>query len=69
MLAPHIALYVSNKEDKGQVIESIQNGDLDINFSKLNGALFSEITLNKFIQEEVRHEQFDVETIHKNSLK
>ncbi|MDO6759300.1 ATP-binding cassette domain-containing protein [Tamlana sp. 2_MG-2023] len=69
MLIPHVSFYISNKEDKGQVIESIQKGNFDINFSNLKGALFSEITLNKFIQEEIRHEQFDVETIHKNSLK
>jgi molybdate transport system ATP-binding protein len=36
--------------------------------SNLKGALFSEITLNTFIDEEIRHGRFEVETKTKNSL-
>lgn len=64
----HIALYISNKEDKHQLIERIIDGQLFDGFSNLKGALFSEITLNQFIQEEIIHEHFDVLTDTKNSL-
>ncbi|WP_405292727.1 ATP-binding cassette domain-containing protein [Algibacter sp. Ld11] len=43
-------------------------GELLPSFSKLNGALFSEIVLNKFIDEEIRHGKNDVATETKNSL-
>ena len=39
------------------------------NFSHLNGFVFSQSTLNKFIKEETQHGQFDVATETKNSLK
>lgn len=64
----HIALYISNKEDKSDLIERIINGQFFKGFSNLEGAIFSEITLNKFIQEEIIHEHFDVVTNTKNSL-
>ncbi|MDN3667058.1 ATP-binding cassette domain-containing protein [Algibacter miyuki] len=44
------------------------SGNLIPDFSNLKGALFSEIILNKFIEEETRHGQFDVVTETKNSL-
>lgn len=68
MLKNHVALYVSNKEDKKRIIERIQDGELLQDLSALKTLVFSELTVEKFIQEELRHEQFDVETIHKNSL-
>lgn len=64
----HIALYVSNKEDKSGLIERIIDGQLFEGFTNLKGAIFSEITLNKFIQEEILHEHFDVATQTRNSL-
>ncbi|GAA3580760.1 hypothetical protein GCM10022395_31520 [Snuella lapsa] len=38
------------------------------NYSNLKGALFSEITVEKFIQEEIRHGRYDVVASTKNSL-
>lgn len=64
----HIAVYISNKEDKNQIIERIINGLLLDDFSNLKGAIFSEITLNQFIQEEIIHEHFNVVTNTNNSL-
>ncbi|WP_157804949.1 ATP-binding cassette domain-containing protein [Confluentibacter lentus] len=64
----HIALYISNKNDKHQLIERIIDGQLFDGFSNLKGAVFSEIILNQFIQEEIIHEHFDVLTDTKNSL-
>ncbi|WP_228530339.1 ABC transporter ATP-binding protein [Tamlana sp. I1] len=64
----HIALYISNKDDKHQLIDKILNGELIESLADLKAMLFSEITLNKFIQEEMRHGHFDVETSTKNSL-
>jgi molybdate transport system ATP-binding protein len=67
-LKTHIALYISNKEDKSGLIERIIDGQLFEGFTNLKGAIFSEITLNKFIQEEIIHEHFDVSTQTRNSL-
>ncbi|WP_157805277.1 ATP-binding cassette domain-containing protein [Confluentibacter citreus] len=64
----HIALYISNKDDKNHLIERIIDGQLFDGFLNLKGALFSEITLNQLIQEEIIHEHFDVVTNTKNSL-
>lgn len=64
----HIAVYISNKEDKNHLIDRIIDGDILDGFSNLKGALFSEITLNQFIQEEIIHDHFDVVTNTKNSL-
>ena len=64
----HIAIYISNKDDKLQLIQHIIHGNSIVNLSNLKGALFSEITLNRFIDEEIIHGQFDVQTDTKNSL-
>tara|TARA_R110002050_G_scaffold24083_3_gene64289 strand:+ start:52551 stop:53765 length:1215 start_codon:yes stop_codon:yes gene_type:complete len=68
-LKTHIAIYISNKDDKDKLIESIKMNALVGDFSNLKGELFSEIALNKFILEETRHGHFDVKTQTKNSLK
>lgn len=64
----HIAIYISNNDDKLLLIERIVSGDILVDLKGLNHALFSEITLNKFIQEEIVHGHFDVVTETKNSL-
>lgn len=64
----HIALYISNKDDKNQLIEHILSKNSIINYSKLKGAIFSKKTLDKFIDEEVRHGNFNIVTSTKNSL-
>lgn len=64
----HIAIYISNKDDKLLLIERIISGDILVDLKGLKDALFSEITLNKFIEEEIIHGHFDVVTETKNSL-
>ena len=64
----HIALYISNKDDKNKLVEHILSKNFIVDYSKLKGAIFSKKTLDKFIDEEVRHGNFDVVTSTKNSL-
>ncbi len=64
----HFAIYISNNDNKVELIEKIISGDINSIFLGVNGAVFSEVTLNKFIDEEQRHGRFDVVTETKNSL-
>ncbi len=64
----HVALYISNKNNKYQLIERIVSGQFIVDLSHLKCAEFSERALNKFIDEEVRHGDFNVITSTKNSL-
>ncbi|MFD0988498.1 ATP-binding cassette domain-containing protein [Mariniflexile jejuense] len=64
----HFAIYISNKDDKPQLIEHIMFKNSIANVSNLKGELFSEITLNKFIEEEIIHGHFNVTTTTSNSL-
>lgn len=64
----HTAIYISNNDDKTLLIERILSNKLLLNVSHLKGALFSEITLNKFIEEEIIHGHFEVQTNTHNSL-
>ncbi|MDO7171234.1 ATP-binding cassette domain-containing protein [Mariniflexile sp. AS56] len=64
----HIAIYITNNDDKLQLIERIRSGMTFEDLKHLKHALFSEITLNKFIEEEMIHGHFDVLTETKNSL-
>lgn len=64
----HVAVYISNNDDKHRLIETVISGKLISDFSNLKGALFSEITLNRYIDEEIRHGQFNVTTERKNNL-
>ncbi len=64
----HVALYISNKDNKHQLIERIVSGNFIVDYSNLKGAIFSKKTLDKFIDEEVRHGNFNVITSTKNSL-
>ncbi|WMI64645.1 ATP-binding cassette domain-containing protein [Aestuariibaculum sp. YM273] len=64
----HIAVYISNKDHKQDFIERIQRGIVLSDFSKPKAALFSEITINKLIQEERIHGTCNVVTPTGNSL-
>jgi len=67
-LVKHIAIYISNNDDKRRLIECIVSGNIIAHYVNLKPAIFSEITLNAFIEEEMRHGHFDVNTDTKNSL-
>ena len=63
----HWAVFISNNSHKDQFIKNVLEGPLPEGFDtleKLNGALFSKITLNEFIDEEERH---GIQIINKNS--
>lgn len=65
----HIAIYSSNNENKKELLKRIVSGSINIGISKLNCELFSDTTLNRFIDEETRHGYSNVTTSTKNSLK
>lgn len=64
----HVAYYISNSTNKQQLIDGLLLGERHQPLSGLKGVLFSEITVNKFIEEEKRHDDFSVLTETKNSL-
>ncbi|UKM63779.1 ATP-binding cassette domain-containing protein [Flavobacteriaceae bacterium GSB9] len=68
MSLTQVAYYISNKDNKKQLIDELISGSKISKLSGLKGALFSEITLNKLIEEEIRHDDFSVVTATKNSL-
>ena len=67
-MVKHIAIYISNNDDKPQLIECIVSGNIIAHYVNLKPAIFSELTLNAFIEEEMCHGHFDVNTDTKNSL-
>ncbi|KJD33593.1 hypothetical protein PK35_07070 [Tamlana nanhaiensis] len=67
-MAQHTAFYLSNKDDKKKLIQDILASKVIPETKNLNGALFSEATLNKFIDEELRHGKMDITTKVDNSL-
>ena len=63
----HWAVFTNNNSRKDQFIKNILEGPLPAEFDalkNLDGALFSKITLNQFIDEEERH---GIQIINKNS--
>ncbi|WP_418604465.1 ATP-binding cassette domain-containing protein [Hwangdonia sp.] len=64
----HIAFYISNNDDKQLLINRIVTEKFVGDFSTLKGVIFSKKTLDKFIDEEVRHGNYNVVTSTKNSL-
>ena len=65
----HKAIYSSNKENKKELIKCIVSGTFNIGISDLHHELFSDLTISKVIDEEMRHGHFDVLTSTKRSLK
>lgn len=68
MVARHTAFYLSNKDDKKKLIQDILASKIIPETLKLKGVLFSEVTLNKFIEEELKHGKTDITTKVNNSL-
>lgn len=67
----HIGIYLSNTVNKKQLVDEIFSNSLlkeYIDISKLKGALHSPITIEKIIDEEVRHDKFPVKTRENASL-
>ncbi|MFD1613477.1 ATP-binding cassette domain-containing protein [Gelatiniphilus marinus] len=64
----HLAFYISNTDNKNLLIKRIVSKNLIGKSADLKGAVFSKKTLDKFIDEEVRHGNFNVATTTSNSL-
>jgi molybdate transport system ATP-binding protein len=63
----HWAVFISNNSQKDKFIDNLMEGPLPAGFEPLEnkeGALFSRITLNQFIEEEERH---GIQIINKNT--
>lgn len=65
----HIAIYITNKDNKKDLIHNLTSGVFFPELVHKQVAIFSEITINKFIEAEMRHGHFSVETATNNSLK
>jgi len=67
----NIGLYLSNTSSKNQIIKQIMNNRFlsdYIDLSQLKGSLFSTLTIEKLIDEELRHDRFLVQTAENSSL-
>ena len=66
-----IGLYLSNSSNKNLIIDQIMtNGFLKsyVDLSLMRGALHSTITINHFIEEELRHDRFMIQTNENSGL-
>jgi molybdate transport system ATP-binding protein len=68
---PNIGLYLSNTSNKNRILREIMTNNflhqyLDLN--SLKGALHSTITINRLIDEELRHDRFVIQTNENSSL-
>ncbi|MFB6317068.1 ATP-binding cassette domain-containing protein [Saccharicrinis sp. FJH54] len=68
MALHHAAFYISNNDNKEQLIDDLFKGRILKPLSELKGELFSDITLKKIIAEEIRHEHFGIIQSPKNSF-
>ncbi|GAB2833668.1 ATP-binding cassette domain-containing protein [Ferruginibacter profundus] len=68
----HCAIDIASDCDYDLVIENLVNGNLlqhYIDLPRAAGALYSHIAINKIIEEELRHDHFEITTATNNSLK
>jgi len=66
-----IGLYLSNTSNKNKILEQIMANRFLISYidlSLLKGALHSAITINRFVEEEIRHDRFLIQTKENASL-
>ena len=66
-----IGIYLSNSSNKKYIIEELManrflNGIVDL--SSMKGSLHSTITLNRYIEEELRHDRLQIHTAENSSL-
>ena len=64
----HKAFYISNSENKRKLIKTITSGAWFNDLKAKKGAVFSEFTVDAFIEKETRHGHFDIKTATQNSL-
>jgi len=66
-----IGLYLSNTSNKNYILEQIMANNYlrdNIDLKPLKGVLFSTITINRFIEEEYRHDRYLIQTTENSSL-
>jgi molybdate transport system ATP-binding protein len=71
MKATHTAIYVTHNTNKDKIVQELYKGSLVIpgcSLQNLSGALYSTLTINELIKEELIHEHYDVATENKVSL-
>ncbi len=71
MSASSIGLYLSNYSNKKEIIEKIMSNQFlikHLDLKSLKGALYSSITINKFVEEENKHDQFIIQSLENKSL-
>ena len=65
----HTAFYIGNNDDKDQLIKMIKETDqFKFSLNGLQGEIFSNNTLEYFINEEIKHGHFDIKTANDNTL-
>ena len=67
----HTAFYIAHNGDKEWLIRQIMEGshfDFSLSLNDLRGEIFSNITLQHFIDEEIRHDHFEIATGNNNTL-
>ena len=68
----NLGLYLNNSSDKKLIIQRIISNEYlseYVDLSTLKGALHSTITINKLIEEELRHDRFIIQTEENSTLK
>jgi len=71
MNVTHCGIYIAGQVNKDKLVQEIYTGSLAIpghHLQNIKGALYSNLTINNFIKEELIHEHFDVATENKVSL-
>ena len=67
----NIGLYLSNTSNKNHILKQIMANDFlqqQVDLSPLRGMLFSAITIDRFIEDELRHDHFPIQTTENSSL-
>lgn len=67
----NIGLYLSNTSNKNFILSQIMRNQFllqQVDLSSLKGALFSYLTVNRFVEEELRHDRFLIQTDENSSL-
>jgi molybdate transport system ATP-binding protein len=68
---PGIGLYLTNSSNKKSIIEKIMDNcflNRIVDLSSMKGALHSTITINRFVEEELRHDRFLIQNADNSSL-
>jgi molybdate transport system ATP-binding protein len=71
MNTKHCAIYLAGQLNKDQIVQEVYSSRMAIpghDIQNAKGALYSTLTINDFIKEELIHEHFDVATENKVSL-